>query len=146
SRRARRAPLALHHFQAAQQRRLAPAGAALEGRLDEALEERVALHRPRLELGVELAGDEPGMVAELDHLDQRAVGRDAGEHEPALLEPLAIGVVHLVAVAVALGDLLAIVDPAPQRAFLEHAGIRSQAHRAGLLAEAALRAYQVDHR
>src|SRR5437867_3583557 len=95
-------------------------GAGLEGRLDEALEERVALHRPRLELGVKLARDEPGMVAELDHLDQRAVGGDAGEHEPALLEPLAIGVVHLVAVAVALGDLLAIVEPARQRAFLDH--------------------------
>src|SRR2546422_5370471 len=138
--------LALHHLEAAEQRRLAPAGAALQGRLDEALEERVALHRPRLELGVELAGDEPGMVAELDHLDQRPVGRHAGEPEPALLEPLAIGVVHLVAVAVTLGDLLAIVDPARQRAFLEHAGIRSQAHRPALLREAALRAHQVDHR
>src|SRR5574341_313961 len=37
-------------------------------------EQRVWTHGPRLQLGVELAPDEPGMVGQFDHLDERAVG------------------------------------------------------------------------
>jgi hypothetical protein len=44
------------------------------GGADEALEERMAVERPRLELGVELAADEPRVIGELDDLDQRFVG------------------------------------------------------------------------
>src|SRR5437867_9340363 len=48
----------------------------IERRADEAREQRVWAHRPRLELGMELAADEPGMPGggQLDHLDQRPVG------------------------------------------------------------------------
>jgi hypothetical protein len=35
---------------------------ALERRLHESSEQRVRLHRPRLELGVELAADEPRVL------------------------------------------------------------------------------------
>src|SRR5689334_6047755 len=42
-------------------------------RTDKAGEQRVRTHRPRLELGMELAADEPGVVGELDHLDERAI-------------------------------------------------------------------------
>src|SRR5690242_4943248 len=42
-------------------------------RADEAREERVRTGGPRLELGMELAAHKPGMLGELDHLDQGAV-------------------------------------------------------------------------
>src|SRR5712664_4267458 len=44
---------------------------------DEAREQRVRAHRARLELGVELAADEPRMTGgrQLNHLDERAVRR-----------------------------------------------------------------------
>src|SRR6185312_17522291 len=45
-------------------------------------EQRMRAHRPRLELGMELAADVPGMVGQLDHLDERAVGREARGTEP----------------------------------------------------------------
>ena len=45
--------------------------------------------RARLELGVELRGDEERVVGELDDLDQALVRRGAGDHEPGGLEPLA---------------------------------------------------------
>ena len=57
-----------------------------------------------LELGVGLAGDEEGMVGQLDHLHQALVGGEARNHETAFHKRVAIGVVHLVAVAVALVD------------------------------------------
>src|SRR6185369_16623216 len=82
-----------------EQRRLMPGEGRLvvERRAHEALEDRMAVERPRLELRVELARDEPRMVAQLDHLDELAVLRQPREHEAVLLEGLAILVVHLVA-------------------------------------------------
>ncbi len=64
------------------------------------------LGRLRLELGVELHGQEPGMVGLLDDLDDRAVGARAGGDEAVLLEVLPIGVVELVAMAVPFVDLV----------------------------------------
>ena len=49
--------------------------AVLQRRLDETPEKRMAVHRPRFELGMELAAEKPGMVAWLDDLDQIAVRR-----------------------------------------------------------------------
>ena len=71
---------------------------------------------PRLELGVELRGDEPRMIGQLDHLDEAALLEGAADREARVDELLAVGVVHLVAVAVALGDdRLAAVDLAGLR-------------------------------
>ena len=61
--------------------------------------------RLRLELRMELHGHEPGMVGQLDDLDQRAVGAGAGDLQAVGRELLAVDVVELVAVAVPLGDL-----------------------------------------
>ena len=60
----------------------------------------------RLELGVELSGDEVRVRRQFDDLHELAVGRKAAYLEPGRLEPLArLAVVgELVAVAVALGD------------------------------------------
>src|SRR2546430_8513397 len=51
--------------------------AVLASRADEPGEQRVRPRGPRLELGVELAADEPGVVGGVDHLHQRA-GRRQG--------------------------------------------------------------------
>src|SRR6185295_18844637 len=71
--------LSLDDLESTQERCFRPLAALIERRPDEAAEQRVAVHRTRLELGVELRGDEPRMIAQLDHLDQRAVGREAGQ-------------------------------------------------------------------
>ena len=65
------------------------AGGALERGRDEVAEQRRRALRARLELGVELRGDEEGVVLELDHLDQALVGRGARRRAgPALCRRL----------------------------------------------------------
>src|ERR1043166_785828 len=65
---------------------------------DESGEQRMRAHGPRLELRMELAADEPGMLRELDHLDERAVGGEPGGAQPELRQDVAIRVRDLVAV------------------------------------------------
>ena len=55
---------------------------------------------------VELDADEPGMFGNLDNLRQAAVRRHAGEQDAGFFQLFAVGDVDLVAVAVALGNLL----------------------------------------
>src|SRR5262249_16941873 len=50
--------------------------------LDEPGEQRMRPQRLRLELGVELNGNEPGMVRQLDHLDELAVERASHDLQP----------------------------------------------------------------
>ena len=77
---------------------------ALEGCADEATEQRRRSRRAGLELRVELAGDEPGMVGELDDLDQEPFLERARDDEAACDELVAVVVVDLVAMAMALVD------------------------------------------
>ncbi len=56
-----------------------------------------------------------GWLGQLDELDQPVVGRGARAHEPGLLEPAAVLVVDLVAVAVALVDDFLAVRPLHDR-------------------------------
>src|SRR3979490_2368189 len=58
--------------------RRAPGPALLARRAHEPAEQGVRPRGSGLELGVELAPDEPGVVGELDHFHQRAVGREPG--------------------------------------------------------------------
>ena len=84
---------------------------ALEGGCDELAEERRRACGPRLELGVKLRRDEPGVVGQLDDLDEAALLERTADREPRGGELLAVGVVDLVAVPVPLGDDgLAVVD------------------------------------
>src|SRR2546422_3789041 len=83
--------------------------AAVERSTDEARKQRVRSHRPRLELGMELTSDEPRMVGELDHLDERAIRRQARAAHAVLREHVAIRVRDLVAMAVPLAHLGRIV-------------------------------------
>src|SRR5512144_298359 len=77
-------------------------GAAGEGGADEAGEQGMWPHRSRLELRMELAPDEPGVVRQLDHLDQRAVGGKPRTAHAVLGEHVAVGVGDFVAMAMAL--------------------------------------------
>src|SRR6266496_4255968 len=66
----------------------------IESRADEAGKQRMWAHRPRLQLGMELAADEPRMTGggQLDHFHQRSIGGEAGAAHAVLGEHVAIGV------------------------------------------------------
>ena len=49
------------------------------------------LERPRLQLGVKLHADEPGVILVLDDFRQHAVGREPGEFQAVLLETVLVG-------------------------------------------------------
>src|SRR5262249_52706053 len=76
---------------------------------DEAGEQRVAVARRRGKLRMELRGDEPRVLRQLDHLDQ-VVAREAGETHARLAVAVQVVVVELIAVAVALHDGIAAVE------------------------------------
>ena len=100
--------------------RLRAPGASARCRADELAEERRRPRRPRLELRVELAGDEPRVIGQLDDLDEPALLERARDDEAGVDELLAVVVVDLVAVPVALvDDRLAVASRAsasPRRA------------------------------
>src|SRR5689334_24737245 len=97
------------------------------------------LKGPRLQLGMELHADEPGMVLILDDLRQHAVGREPRKAQAVLLQAILVGGVDFVAMAVTLGNLgRAAVDSGNAAAALERGGIGAEAHGAAEIA--ALRA------
>ena len=75
-------------------------------RADEVAEERMRAVGAALELRVVLHADEPGMLRQLDDLHQIAVGVDAADAHAGLDKLAAIQVVELVAMAMALEDIL----------------------------------------
>ena len=79
---------------------------ALEGRADEPAEQRMRVGRPRAQLGVRLRRDvvRVDLARQLDVLDKVSVGREAREEQARAGQPVAVGVVDLVAVAMALVD------------------------------------------
>ena len=85
----------------------------------------------RLELGVELHAHVPRVhrLRQLDHLGQLLALGDRGDHEAGVLQALQVLLVGLVAVAVALGDDVAI-DAVRDGAGLDVRALRAQAHRA----------------
>src|SRR5687768_624287 len=100
--------------------------------------------RPRLQLGVELTADEPGMFRKLDHLDQLAVRRESAQPEPMLDEEVAVGVRDLIAVAVPLTHLGHAIYLGRARAAREPAGIGPEAHRAAHVGDMLLRLHERD--
>src|SRR2546423_6612710 len=81
-----------------------PGAMLLARRAHEPGEQRVRPRGTRLQLRMELAADEPRVVGQLDHLHQRAVGREAGAAHAVFGEYVAVGVRHLVAMPVPLAD------------------------------------------
>src|SRR5437762_12376302 len=106
----------------------------------------MAIQRTRLQLGMELAAQEPRMPLQFHDLDEAIVRRGAGGDESGLLELRAVGVVYFVTMAMALVDFRAAVQPRSERTRLEHARPRPQPHRAAFFADALLRLHDVDHR
>ena len=117
------------------------------GGTDELAEQRLRARRARVELGVELRGDEERVVRQLDDLDEALVRRGAAHHEPLVLDPATEHVVDLVAMAVALvDDGLAVEDLARPRALVELHRIGAKAHRPAEVGDLLLLGQQVDDR
>src|SRR5664279_3168938 len=72
---------------------------------DECREERMRVQGPALELGVELAAQEEGVVLQFHDLHEDAVGAHAREYQALVLQGLLVLVVELVAMSMPLADL-----------------------------------------
>src|SRR5712692_6528509 len=125
--------------------RRAPGLALLPRRAHEPGEQWVWPGGSGFELGVELAADEPGVIGQLDHLDQGAVRGEPGAPHSVFGEHVAVGVGHFVAVTMPFAHLERSVGLRHPRAGTELAGIRAQAHRAAHFLDAFLRTHQRDH-
>src|SRR6476660_666492 len=115
-----------------------PRPRAVERRADEAAEERSRPRRPGLELRVELARDEPGMVRELDDLHETALLEGPAHDEAGVDEPVAERVVDLVAVPVPLVDRVVAVELAGVRTLLDLDRLRPELHGAAEILDALL--------
>ena len=120
--------------------------AVVVGGGDEAFEEGVRFVGFALEFGVELAGDEEGVIFEFDDFDEFAVGRCATKNEAGLFEFGAIGVVEFVAVTMAFVDEKCAVEMRAQGVHGELAGLRTQAHGAAFFGDILLFVQQADDR
>src|SRR5207247_3697315 len=95
-----------------------PLTRACEGRTDEVAEQRRRTRRPRLELWMELARHEPGVVGQLDDLDQPALLERARNDQPAVHERGTVMVVDVVTMPVTLvhdGIAAGVVCASPVR-------------------------------
>src|SRR5882672_1597143 len=92
----------------------------------------MAVSRIRLELRMELRGEEPRMGGQLDQLD-RTVARETRQHEARASDLVGVAVVELEAVTVALRDLICAVDLLRERAVLDETDLRAEPHRAAEL-------------
>ena len=90
-----------------------------QSRADKGIEQRVAVPWRGFELGVKLHANEPGVDAggQFDNLGQLLALRQRRDHQPGLAQAIKVLHIGLVAVAVALGDHVAI-NAVRQRAFL----------------------------
>src|SRR5688500_3597679 len=89
--------------------------------------------RRRGELGVELAAHEPRVAGKLYHFAKPFAHGKPAHVQTRLAEPRQVMVVHFVAMAMALGDALAAVDPAGEGIRAQRTLLPSQAHRAAEL-------------
>src|SRR5208283_4075626 len=87
-----------------------------------------------LQLGVILHADEPGMIGNLNRLGEGAVRRGSGEDHALLFQPRAIGVVDLVAMAMALRNIEPAVNLSDARSFPQPRRIGAEPHRAAHVA------------
>jgi hypothetical protein len=93
---------------------------------------------------VELTAQKPGVIGELDHLHEFAVGAHTGDHKPVVGELLQILLIDLVAVTVPLADLGHFIGPVGQGPLLELAGICAETHGAAHLLDSQQIAQLVD--
>src|SRR5262245_45631923 len=112
--------------------------------LDEARKERVGTRWLRLELGMELAGEVPGMPWQLSNFDELAVGRTAGDLQAVLGERRLVQAVEFVPVAMPLVDQPRSIGAFGQRARRQLAGVLAEAHCAAQVVDAEQVAQFVD--
>src|SRR5438445_3525324 len=96
--------------------------------IDEAPEQGMGLHGLRLELGMELAGEEVRMIRDLDDFHEAPVGRLAGDAQSAPRHLVEIGAVDFVAVPVPLAYLGAPVGLVGKAVLLDQAGPLAEPH------------------
>src|SRR6266446_9941339 len=95
----------------------------IEGSAHESGEQRMWAHRTGLQLGMKLAADEPRVIGQLDHLDERAIRRQSRAAHAVLGEHVAIRVRDLVAMAVPLAHFGRVVRLRHARAGAQATGI-----------------------
>src|ERR1700682_163251 len=121
-------------------------GCTARGGRDEVPKEWMWTVRSRAEFRVELRGNEPRVVTQLDDFHQTVVGRCAREDHARLPHRLTVGVVELEAMPVSfVHDRLAI-GLRRQRAGLQLAGVEAETHGAALIGDVALLGQEVDDR
>src|SRR4030095_14375343 len=98
----------------------------------------------RLHRRVDVAADEPRMIAELHDLDKRAIRAQAAQSQAVLDERVAILVRYLVAVSVPLAHLRNPVDLGSLAAACETARIRAESHGAAHVGHVLLRLHEAD--
>src|ERR1700741_3662877 len=76
---------------------------------NESAEQRMRRVRFREELRMILAGQEPGVISQVDQLDQAAIRGGPGNHESALFHVLFVLEVEFVPVTVSFDDLSSAV-------------------------------------
>ena len=100
---------------------------------------------PTVEFWMELNGDEPGVVRELDDLDELAVRRFSGPEESMLREGLLIGPVELVAMPMPFVNDVTVVNLPSTGLLGKLTRILAQSHRAALVRHVPLGLHEVDH-
>src|SRR5690348_1406543 len=94
------------------------------------------LHRLGLELRMELAAEEPGMLHDLADLHVNAVGSFARDAKARGFELLFVLAIELVAVAMAFVNLTGAIGARGEAIGMEMARPTSQAHRAAEIVDA----------
>src|SRR6266850_3936503 len=103
----------------------------LKSCVHERSEQRMRRQRFRFEFGMKLAREEPRMIIarEFDNFDKLLIGRNAAEHQTALLQLFAKGRIEFVSMTVTLADLRgAAVNFAGERILGQLARPGAQAH------------------
>src|SRR5690554_355289 len=96
--------------------------------LDVVSEERVRVCRTGLELGVELAAEEPRVVIKLDDLHQFPVRPHTAHAETRVGELVAVVRVHFEAMTMTLADASRLVGLCGEAVFFEDAGVGAKSH------------------
>src|SRR3954463_8620741 len=97
---------------------------------------------PGLQLGVELAADEPRVIRQLHDLDQLPVGRQSAQAKSLLHEQVAVLVGYFVPVAMALAHFGLSVYLGRARTASQAARVSAKAHRSTDVGNVLLRLHQ----
>src|SRR5688572_11537232 len=111
-------------------RRLAPLSLGAHRGRDEAREEGMRSRGAGLELGVELAADEPRVLRVFDDLDELSVGTQPAQAQAVLGEEVAILVRDFIAMPMALTDLRHAIHLGRLRIARETRRVGAKSHRA----------------